>query len=124
MLDFLVDSAVYAASTAYQMLAGKQYNWAVRGLTLAYEAMNALKLSAFVAWCHKSEGAHVVSPMVWERLADAQQAYKSESGDTTFMQEFDDILIQHLVPQLEAQSLTFKFWDQLLQILLLNIHAE
>ena len=105
-------------------LAGKQFNQAVRGLTLAYEALNALKLSAFVAWCDKSEGANVVSPMVWERLADAQQAYKSESRDTTFMQEFDDILIQQLVPQLEefqawgcAQSPTFKFWDQLLHAL-------
>ena len=35
LLDFLVDSDVYAASTADQMLAGKQFSQAVRGLTLA-----------------------------------------------------------------------------------------
>ena len=49
LLDFLVDSGLYAASTADQLFAGKQFNRAVRGLTLAYQTLIAMKLAAF-AW--------------------------------------------------------------------------
>ena len=77
LLDFLVASGVYAASTADQMFAGKQFNRALRGLTLAYETFTAMKLAAFVAWCERSGGSHVVSPVVWRQL-DAQQANKFE----------------------------------------------
>ncbi|CAC5364653.1 unnamed protein product [Mytilus coruscus] len=38
----LVDSGVYAACTVEQMLSGKQFNRAVRALTLTYEAMMSL----------------------------------------------------------------------------------
>ena len=85
LLDFLVDSGVYVASTADQMLAGKQFNRALRGLTLAYQTLIAMKLAAFVAWCERSGGSQVVSPIVWRKLADAQQAYKSESKQQTII---------------------------------------
>ena len=51
LLDFPVDSGVFVAYTADQMLAGKQFNGAIRGLTLAYETLTAMKFAAFVAWC-------------------------------------------------------------------------
>ena len=54
LLDFPVDSGVYAASTADQMFAGNQFNRALRGLTLAYETLRAMKLVAFVAWYERS----------------------------------------------------------------------
>ena len=134
LLDFLVDSGVYAASTAYQMLAGKQFNRALRGLTLAYETLTAMKLAAFAAWCERSGGSHVVSPVVWGKLADAQQTYKYESKQQTIIQEVCDVITQHLLPKLHefqrggyVKSPTFQFWDQLLealQILLQNVRAE
>ena len=40
--DLLVDSDVYAGSTADLMLAAKQFHRAVRGLTLLYEALSYL----------------------------------------------------------------------------------
>ena len=46
--DLLVDSDVYAGSTADLMLAGKQFHRAVRGLTLLCEALSQLLLS--VIW--------------------------------------------------------------------------
>ena len=134
LLDFLVDSGVYAASTADQMLAGKQFNRVLSELTLAYETLTAMKLAAFVAWCERSGGSHVVSPVVWRKLADAQQTYKSESKQQTIMQELCDVITQHLLPKLHefrrwgyVKSPTFQFWDQLLealQIILLNVRAE
>ncbi|VDI27495.1 Hypothetical predicted protein [Mytilus galloprovincialis] len=48
--DLLVDSSVYAAATVDQMLCGKQFNRAVRGLTLVYEALCSLWFGAFFRW--------------------------------------------------------------------------
>ena len=47
--DLLVDSDVNAGSTTDLMLAGKQFHRAVRGLTLLYEALSQLLLSAFLS---------------------------------------------------------------------------
>ena len=85
--------------------AGKQFTRALRGLTLAYQTLIAIKLAAFVAWCDRSGGPHVVSPVVWRKLTDAQQAYKSESKQQTIIQEVCDVITQHLLPKLhEFQS--------------------
>ena len=70
MLDsWTSDGDVYAALTTYQLLASKQFNRAVRSLTVTHEAFTALKLSAFVARCEPGEGA----PMICETLADPLQ---------------------------------------------------
>ncbi|VDI38276.1 Hypothetical predicted protein [Mytilus galloprovincialis] len=49
--DLLVDSSVYASGTVDQMLNGKEFNRAVRALTLAFEALYVSLLSAFFKWC-------------------------------------------------------------------------
>ncbi len=49
--DLLVDSDVYAENTVDQMLAGKQFFRAVRGITLAYECLMQFWLSSFLEWC-------------------------------------------------------------------------
>ena len=51
LVDFLVDSGVYAASPADQVLVGKQFNRALRGLTLAYQTLIAMTLAVFVTLC-------------------------------------------------------------------------
>jgi hypothetical protein len=43
--DLLIDSSVYAAGSVEQMMTGKQFNSAVRALTLVYEALSSLWLS-------------------------------------------------------------------------------
>ncbi|VDI73510.1 Hypothetical predicted protein, partial [Mytilus galloprovincialis] len=47
--DLLVDSSVYASGTVDQMLNGKEFNRAVRALTLAFEALhnNQIKFKIF-----------------------------------------------------------------------------
>jgi hypothetical protein len=47
----MVDSGVYASCTVDQILSGKQFNRAVRGLTLVYEALISLWFVAFFKWC-------------------------------------------------------------------------
>jgi hypothetical protein len=48
LADLLVDSGVCAACTVEQMFSGKQFNRAVRGLTLTYKAVMSLWLASFV----------------------------------------------------------------------------
>ncbi len=48
--DLLVDSDVYAVATVDQMLLGKQFNRAIHGLTLVYEALMQVQIQAFVKW--------------------------------------------------------------------------
>ena len=52
----LVDSGIYAASTAHQMLAGTYFTLALRGLLLVCEVLTTCLLAAFVVWCEKSRG--------------------------------------------------------------------
>jgi hypothetical protein len=53
--DLLIESRVYAAGTVEQMMTGKQFNRAARALTLAYEALSSLWLSAFFEWCRDND---------------------------------------------------------------------
>jgi hypothetical protein len=48
--DLLIEFSVYVARTVEQMMTGKQFNRAVRALTLVYEALSSLWLSAFFEW--------------------------------------------------------------------------
>ena len=51
--DLLVDPGVYAAATVDQMICGKQFNRAFRGLTLCYEALKSLWICSFFKWCRR-----------------------------------------------------------------------
>jgi hypothetical protein len=53
--DLLIESSVYAAGSVEQMMTGKQFNRAVRALTLVYEALLSLWLSAFFEWCTEND---------------------------------------------------------------------
>jgi hypothetical protein len=46
---------VYAAGTVEQMMTGKQFNRAARALTLVYEALSSLFLSAVFEWCREND---------------------------------------------------------------------
>lgn len=49
--DLMVDFGVYTGCTVDQMLSGKQFNRAVQGLILVYEALMSLWCVAFFKWC-------------------------------------------------------------------------
>ena len=65
--DLLVDSDVYAGSTADLMLAGKQFHHAIRGLTVV-QAISQLMLSSFFDWCEKKENVNCITPKFWKSL--------------------------------------------------------
>ena len=46
---------MYAAGSVEQMMTGKQFNRVVRALTLVYEALSLLWLSAFFEWCRGND---------------------------------------------------------------------
>ena len=53
--DLLVDSETYAPNTTEQMLSGKQYHRAVRGLTLSYEVLMQALIIQCLKWCVDNE---------------------------------------------------------------------
>ena len=48
--NMLADSETYAAATVDSMMDGKQFHRAVRGLTLAYEALIQILVIDFLQW--------------------------------------------------------------------------
>ena len=85
MRDILVDSDVYADSTADLMLAGKQFHRAVRGLTLLYEALIQLFLYTFFDWREKKENVNGIPPKFWKSLAKAQTSFAKDEGSCLAM---------------------------------------
>ena len=68
--DILIDSDVYAYASVNQMLSGKQYKRAVRGLTFVYEAMMRYLMISFFKWCEQK--AHTIYIELWNKLLDVQ----------------------------------------------------
>ena len=58
LLSMLTDSGVYAGGTATQMVMGKQFNRAVRGLTLVFEAVMQQFIVQFMEWCRHHADDH------------------------------------------------------------------
>ena len=133
--DLLVDSNVYAGSTADLMLAGKQFHLAVRGLTLLYEALSQLLLSAFFDWCEKKENVNRIPPKFWRSFAKAQTLFDIDQGSCLAMvKKVEYLLLQHVLSLFkqfkkwgETQSPTFAYCVMLLdsvQLMLLSIRSE
>ncbi|VDI18314.1 Hypothetical predicted protein, partial [Mytilus galloprovincialis] len=77
--DLLVDSGVYAGTTAEQMLSGKQFNRAVRGLTLVYEALMHVLLSQFFQYCDLEDRLADVPKHLWSRMKEANLQFESSA---------------------------------------------
>jgi hypothetical protein len=132
--DLLVDADVYAACTLDQMLAGKQFNRAVRALTLSYEALMHLYLQHFVEWCEVK--GHTMPTVVWETLVNAQAAVKDgvRNQSVRTVTELENAIFEHMTPLLAqykdwgcSKSPTFQYWYmffEAVQLMLLNIRAE
>jgi hypothetical protein len=126
---------VYAANTADQMLAGKQFLRAVRGLTLAYEALMQLLFTVFLEWCEKDETRRIPAHL-WHHLEDMiatfQQGTKQQKVNA--VKEFNELLSRHIMPnfqqfrnQQSQMSPTVQYWSNFfyaVQILLCSIRAE
>lgn len=132
--DMLVDSGLYAANSADQMLLGKQFHRSVRGLTLTYEALMCMLLAQFQHWCQ--ENGNFFPQIVWDQLEDAYLSLQSDNHRlrVNSVKELQRVLSQYLIPKLEEfkqqecqTSPTFAYWIAFLdavEILLQNIQAE
>ena len=66
--DLLVDSGVYAGNTAELMLVGKEFNRAVRGFTLVFEALQVLFIATFIHWCRTFDYIDQIPSAFWNAL--------------------------------------------------------
>ena len=129
LADVLVDSGVYAACTVEQMLSGKQFNRAVRGLTLNYEAVMSLWLASFFDWCGTTERLTDIPDLFWDALLRCDMSSWNED-----IAVLNSLFEAHLAPLMTdfrewgcAVSPTFRFWDMFLlaaSIMFQNIRAE
>ena len=53
-----------------QMLSGKEYKRAVRGLILMYEALMRCYMRSFFKWYEKDDHMDGFSPQFWQHLID------------------------------------------------------
>lgn len=131
----LADSNVYAPTTVDLMLQGKQFHRAVRGITLAFEALTQQLLTAFFEWLEEKKRM----PDIWSQLAEALTAMGAPTTSmlpqaADAMKEVEELVGSIFIPLLNefreqgsAQSPTFRYWIMFLeaaQLLLLNIRAE
>ncbi|CAG2207719.1 unnamed protein product [Mytilus edulis] len=79
--DLLVDSGVYAAATVDQMLSGKQFNRAVRGLTLLYETLKTLWICSFFVWIRQQKCLEIPESL-FVGLTECHESFTS--NDRTF----------------------------------------
>ena len=129
ILDLLVDPGVYALGTAEQMMQGKQYHRAVRGLILSYEVLMQAFILQFSKWVEYDD--QIVSQGLGDCMMKTCESYSTEEHRECT----DDLLpmIEDLEPLLGefkewriSKSKTFKLWMMFLdmvQILLWNIRA-
>ena len=120
--DLLVESGVYASCTVEQMLSGKQFNRAVRSLTLAYEATMSLWLSSFFDWCQTNDHFLNIPDDIWHYLLLCHGNFADKE---TFLQNKTSFLSLHktyLSPLMKefrkfgcAASATFQYWDMFLE---------
>ncbi|CAC5358418.1 unnamed protein product [Mytilus coruscus] len=132
--DLLVDSSVYASGTVDQMLNGKEFNRAVRALTLAFEALYVSLLSAFFKWCVEKDVIKSFPISFWSSLSYIASNFNSNQEVLSSIHSAMADIERHMLPLLKDfrqwgcnVSPTFKFWDKFLttvEIMLQNIRSE
>ena len=73
--DLIVESGIYVSCTVEHMLSAKQFNRAVRVLTLAYEALISLWLSTFFDWCDTNNNLTNIPQDLWKSLVQCYDSY-------------------------------------------------
>ena len=120
--DLLVDSDVYGAATVEQMLQGKQYHRAVRGLTLIFEALTCVQLKAFWKWCESTNQLRKIPDELWQQLLtchnSANDPLKLQEASSVLYTIVEDTvlpLLDQFIAVESAKSPTFLYWNMLLQ---------
>jgi len=124
LLSILVDSDVYAPTTARLMLQGKQVSRGNRGMKLVLEALYRLYQEAFWAWIQQRDHIDLRREDMDNLVRNIQQAFKSGDNESarllTEQLETEHIMtLQALQQEFTAagrtQSATFAYWDTFMQ---------
>ncbi|CAG2194786.1 unnamed protein product [Mytilus edulis] len=89
--DLLVDSGVYAAATVDQMLSGKQFNRAVRGLTLLYETLKTLWICSFFVWIRQQKCLEIPESL-FVGLTECHESFTSNGRTFDMLQSLEKAL--------------------------------
>jgi hypothetical protein len=104
--DLLIESSVYAAGTVEQMMTGKQFNRAVRALTLVYEALSSRLLSAFFEWCRENDILTALKDKLSPVWSQVIFSFRDKQCPSTYLDNSIAILKEFLAPHLEE----FRQW--------------
>ena len=99
--DLLVDASVYAAGTVDQMLNGKEFNRAVRALTLAYEALGVSWLDAFFSWCVENDLMKSFPERFWSCLSEVASNFQYVAEMKTSIDVAMDAIERYMLPLME-----------------------
>jgi len=136
LLSMLVDSDVYAPTTAKLVLQGKQVSRGNRAMKLVLEALYRLHQEAFWTWLQQQEHTMFPKDDMYRLVREIQNAFNAgdrESAITPTKQlESEHIaplqaLQQEFTNAGRTQSATFAYWDTFMQgvnILLRLLRAE
>lgn len=130
--DLLADSSVYAANTVDNMLLGKQFHRAVRGITLSYETLFHALITSFLDW--RTDNNKNISCEFWEAvLKTHKQIQENHEEKIEAVKQLDTLIEKELLLHLKeyrewgrTKSATFKYWDMFLdaaELVLLDIRA-
>ncbi|CAC5392795.1 unnamed protein product [Mytilus coruscus] len=89
--DLLVDSGVYAAATVDRMLSGKQFNRAVRGLTLIYETLKTLWICSFFVWIRQQKCLEIPES-IFAGLTENHESFTSNGRTFDMLQSLEKAL--------------------------------
>lgn len=113
--QLLHESGVYAAGSVQQMLTGKDFDRALRGLRMVDEALNKRFLLQFKKWCDETN--HIIPPRISELLSTIS-AGKSIADVIT---QLTEVVMDRLMPLItlfreegRSSSATFRLWDDFL----------
>ena len=80
LVDVWVESGLFACNSTNQMMEGKSYYRAVRGHTLAYEALNRIYWNYFVKWVGTQE--HLKTPELRIKIGEIVQEFSKGDIDS------------------------------------------
>ena len=75
LVDVWIESGLFACNSTDQMMEGKSYYRAVRGHTLAYEALNRIYWNYFVKWVGTQE--HLKMPELRIKIGEIVQEFSN-----------------------------------------------
>ena len=136
LLSMLVDSEVYAPTTAKLLLQGKQVSKGNRAMKLVLEALYRLFQEAFWTWLQQQEHTTFQKENMYKLAKEIQNAF--ETGDResaiTLTKQLESeymeplqVLQQEFTKVGSAQSATFAYWETFIKggnILLRLLRAE